>query len=118
MAIILLVGIAASFAWLLHSAHKAEEVAETTQAFLERMVLKDALQACARAESSAPFNYQGARDKAVIGLRSIMLPPGRRYAYFRLYADGLVCDYEPLSRRAEVGLSDDAFIEMFGEPER
>ena len=96
-------------------AREAKQSAATSKAFIEEMVFADAVRACALVEGAIRFQYREAKQKAIIGLRSSRNPyNGRPMPYFRLYADGQVCDYYVSNKRADVGMDEDEFWGMFG----
>jgi hypothetical protein len=102
--------------WTYIDAREAKKSAATASAFIEEMVFEDAVRACALVETPVPFRYREAKQKVIVGLRSMVLPAiSRTIPYYRLYADGQVCDYQPLGKHAEVGIDEADFWDMFGD---
>ena len=92
-------GLAASF----YLNWKTEGRLRTLKAFVESYVFSEAVVVCENTESSTPFNWNAAARTNVIGLHSVRMDRKTIIASYTLYADGVFCDYDPVSKKARIG---------------
>jgi hypothetical protein len=75
----------------------------TVKAFTEGYVFEEAVAACEKAPSSTPFKWNTGTRTAVVGLNSVKPEKSRISASYTLVADNVFCDYDPMTRKAEIG---------------
>ena len=74
----------------------------TVKAFVEQAVFPDAVAACEKTQSSTPFNWNGGKQTAAIGLNSVKLDKDTIIASYTLVADSVYCDYDPIKKKANI----------------
>jgi hypothetical protein len=77
----------------------------TMKAFTEAYVFAEAVAACEKAPSSTPFKWNTGTKTAIIGLNSVKPDKYRISASYTLVADNVFCDYDPTTKKAEIGSS-------------
>jgi hypothetical protein len=77
----------------------------TLKAFVESYVFTEAVAACEKATSSTPFNWNAATNASVVGLHSVKLDKKTIIASYALFADSVFCDYDPVRKKADIGLN-------------
>ena len=97
--VLLAAGLAGSF-WM---NWKTLTQLRTTKAFVEGYVFADAVAACEKAQSTTPFKWNSGTMRTVIGLNSVKLNKDTIVASYTLYADGVYCDYNPITKKADIG---------------
>ena len=75
----------------------------TVKAFVEGYVFADAVAACEKVQSTTPFKWTGGKQTAVIGLNSVRLNKDTVIASYKLAADSVYCDYDPIKKKADIG---------------
>jgi hypothetical protein len=75
----------------------------TVKAFTEGYVFSEAVAACESAPSSTPFKWNTGTRTAVLGLNSVKPDKYRISASYTLVADNVFCDYDPTTKKAEIG---------------
>ena len=75
----------------------------TVKAFVEQGVFPDAVTACENTQSSTPFNWNGGKQIAAIGLNAVKLNKDTIIASYTLVADSVYCDYDPIKKKANIG---------------
>jgi hypothetical protein len=75
----------------------------TMKAFVEGYVFAEAVAACEKAPSSTPFKWNGGTKTAVVGLNSVKPDKYTVSASYTLVADNVFCDYDPITKKAEIG---------------
>ena len=75
----------------------------TVKAFVEGAVFADAVAACEKAPSTTPFKWNGGKQTAVIGLNSVKLNKDTIIASYKLVAESVYCDYDPIKKKADIG---------------
>ena len=101
LAILLAAGLAGSF----YMNWKTLNQLRTVKAFVEQAVFPDAVAACEKTPSSTPFNWNGGKQTAAIGLNSVKLDKDTIIASYTLVADSVYCDYDPIKKKANIGSS-------------
>ena len=75
----------------------------TVKAFVEGYVFADAVAACEKAQSTTPFKWNTGTKTSVIGLNSVKPDKYTVIASYTLVADNVFCDYDPTTKKAEIG---------------
>ena len=75
----------------------------TLKAFVEAYVFAEAVAACEKAPSSTPFKWNGGTRTAVVGLNSVKPDKYTVSASYTLVADNVYCDYDPITKKAQIG---------------
>jgi hypothetical protein len=76
---------------------------QTLKTFVEGYVFADAVAACERTQSTTPFKWNGGTNTRVIGLNSVKLDRYNFVSSYKLVADGVYCDFDPIKKKAGIG---------------
>jgi hypothetical protein len=66
-------------------------------------VFTEAVVACEKAPSSTPFKWNTGSRTVVVGLNSVKPDKYRISASYTLVADNVFSDYDPMTKKAEIG---------------
>ena len=91
--ILTIAGLAGSF----YMNWKTATQLRSVKAFVEGYVFAEAVAACEKARSTTPFKWNTGTHTSVIGLNSVKLDKNTVIASYTLVADGVFCDYDPMS---------------------
>ena len=103
--VVLFLGIVGSLAWTTAAVWKLTTELQTTTAFLQSYFFEEALKACEAVQDVPPdhFLWRKGRVRKVVGLTSFKSDhQGMIVASYTLYADGIVCQYSPTTKKASI----------------
>src|ERR1039457_4124054 len=75
----------------------------SVKACVEGYVFAEAVAACEKAESTTPFKWNSGTKTSVIGLNSVKLDKYTISSSYKLVADGVYCDYDPIKKKVDIG---------------
>lgn len=101
--IVLVVLLAAGLAGSFYMNWKTLRLLQTTKAFVEGAVFAEAVAACEKAQSTTPFKWNGGKVTAIVGLNSVKPNKDTVIAHYTLFADGVYCDFNPITHKADIG---------------